>query len=419
MTGRWIRQVPAEQVVVFVHGVLSSGESCWRNEASGAYWPQLVADADEDPALGAAIYVATYRTGLDSAKYGVNDAAEALWEELHHAGVLERGSIVLVCHSMGGLVVRRMLVQRQGRLGFHRLGLFLVASPSLGSRYANWLAPIARLFGHAQAESLRLQESNPWLETLDADFLDLLDRTDLAGRELVEDRSIFGIGPWQGEPIVSPLSARRYFRDGLKIPDSDHFSIAKPADAQALQHLVLMEFIRLRREAPRGSTMRGVSPEAADTRIAPVASASEFLEHPNLADLLCAADEDSLGRLVAAVPRGAGISMAFVPDRFRRHYLAATTSADIHDRVAAASALVRPTFPTHSGRYETVTVVAADLLEIGQKPRDVLREALTTACLKGPRMLAAMIVEAPQPALVAARDEVDRMLRALLKGEAS
>jgi pimeloyl-ACP methyl ester carboxylesterase len=417
MTGKWVRKSPAGQVVIFVHGVLSSGEACWKNETNAAYWPQMVADCD--PELGPAVYVSTYRTGIDSATYSVNDAAEGLFEELRLDGVLGHSSIVFVCHSMGGLVVRRMLVQQQSKLASVNLGLFLVASPSLGSSYANWLTPIARFFKHAQAEVLRLHESNPWLATLDSDFLDLLDRSNIAGRELVEDRSVFGFGPFQAQQIVSPLSARRYFRDALKIPDSDHFSIAKPENENALQHRVLMEFIRLRREAQLGLMARSTSKTVTQDIAPATTDAAKILEHPNLADFLFAADEDSLAWLVACVPPGRGIDLSFVPDRFRREYLATTDSADIHDRVAAASALVRPTFPQFVGRWGLVSVLNSELPSVGQPPQEVLQRALTAARLKGPRMLAAMIAEMPQPAILAARKEVDQMLRALLRGEAA
>jgi hypothetical protein len=36
MEGQWLRRPTGDTTVVFVHGVLSSGDTCWRN-SNGAY----------------------------------------------------------------------------------------------------------------------------------------------------------------------------------------------------------------------------------------------------------------------------------------------------------------------------------------------------------------------------------------------
>ncbi|MGT2476673.1 esterase/lipase family protein [Paraburkholderia terrae] len=304
MTGIWVRQAAVEPALVFVHGVLSSGETCWRNETSGAYWPDLVATAD--PTNSPCVYVVTYRTEMSSKTYSVNDAAKAVFEELKLDEVLSHDSIIFVCHSMGGIVVRRMLVQQIDKFAGKQLGLMLVASPSMGSSYANWIRPIARFFGHAQAEVMCMGEDNHWLMSLDDDFLELLDKHDIAGRELYEDLSSFRSGLLSLGPIVSPLSARRYFRDSLKIPGTDHFTIAKPENNKALQHRVLMEFIRQRQQARIQEVATAGSDGPSATTGSPKSSAAELLTHENLADYLFAADESALARLVASVPPEAG-----------------------------------------------------------------------------------------------------------------
>jgi hypothetical protein len=43
------------------------------------------------------------------------------------------------------------------------IGLFLIASPSLGALYANWLMPLARVLHHTQADGLRFTQDNAWL----------------------------------------------------------------------------------------------------------------------------------------------------------------------------------------------------------------------------------------------------------------
>lgn len=51
MRGEWIRKSSNGITVVFVHGILSSGEMCWRHE-NGAYWPELLKDEQGFQSLG-------------------------------------------------------------------------------------------------------------------------------------------------------------------------------------------------------------------------------------------------------------------------------------------------------------------------------------------------------------------------------
>jgi hypothetical protein len=186
MQGEWIRKASHTATVVFVHGILSSGEQCWRHE-NGAYWPNLLRDEPDFQALG--IYVYTYQTGFASGSYSLDDVVDDLKERVFKLdNVADSKRLIFVCHSMGGIVVRKFLVQQAHRLEQHEIGLFLVASPSLGSRYATWLEPIAKLAGHAQAKALRFSEDNQWLNGLDHDFVNLKEskRLKLFGKELIE-----------------------------------------------------------------------------------------------------------------------------------------------------------------------------------------------------------------------------------------
>jgi hypothetical protein len=101
MSGKWTQQVPGPAAVVFVHGVLSSGDGCWVN-VNGTNWPAL----DAQSAHELSVYVSTYRTGFDSGTFSVNDASDSVFEELQLDGLMQRKLLLFVCHSMGGLVVR-------------------------------------------------------------------------------------------------------------------------------------------------------------------------------------------------------------------------------------------------------------------------------------------------------------------------
>jgi tetratricopeptide (TPR) repeat protein len=243
MEGHWLRNPRNGIAVVFVHGVLSSGESCWRN-ANGTYWPELLISESDIQSVG--IYVFTYQTGIFSGTYSLGDVVSALQEHLRLDKVLDVNQIVFVCHSMGGIVVRKYLVSRTLDLIDREIavGLFLIASPSLGSKYANFFAILARIMKHTQLDVLRFTQSNTWLNDLDTEFLNLKesDRLRILGREIVEDKFIVFPRLFTTQ-VVPPFSGARFFAEPNKVPGSDHFSIAKPENARCIQHRMLVDFI--------------------------------------------------------------------------------------------------------------------------------------------------------------------------------
>lgn len=233
-------------VVVFVHGILSDNEHCWQHE-NGAYWPNLL--AGYEPLNKVGIYEFTYHTGIFSGAYSLGDVVDSLKESLVLDAVIEANRIIFVAHSMGGIIVRRYIVQRLSDLVERgtEIGLFLIASPSLGSPYANWLAPIARFMGHAQGTALAFCENNMWLNDLNSDFRNSLARGKLVihGKELVEDRFVILKRFRFFKQVVPPFSGAMHFGEAFKVPGSDHFSIAKPEDGESIQNRLLCQFIEI------------------------------------------------------------------------------------------------------------------------------------------------------------------------------
>ncbi len=241
---RWIRSPQNDTAIIFVHGILSSGDTCWRNKNNDAYWPELLSTSSEPEVSSAGICVFTYPSSPTSGHYRIGDAVELLWSLLKLDKLLDLRNLIFICHSMGGIVVRQLICTRQLEFIGKNLGLFLVASPSLGSKYANWLTSIIETVGNLQAEALRFDADNAWLNDLDRTFTNLKesDHLHIYGQEIIEDK--FPKLPFlMKDAIVAEFSGARYFKDALKIPGSDHSSIAKPADASALQNRVLVKFI--------------------------------------------------------------------------------------------------------------------------------------------------------------------------------
>jgi hypothetical protein len=244
--GKWIRQSDNETCVIFIHGILSDGEQAWMN-GDGISWPQLLAEANSIGNIG--IYVFSYRSDLFCRTYSLEDVVNSIRESFNIDELWKKRRIIFVCHSMGGIAARRFIVTNQTKLILNKIeiGLFLVASPSLGSRDANALYFFAQLLQNSQAEALRFTRSNIWLNALNDELRTLKESGNLKirGKELVEDepitvKKLFGLT----SQIVEPWWAATYFGEPFKIPLSNHSSIAKPKDAQEPQHRVLVHLIK-------------------------------------------------------------------------------------------------------------------------------------------------------------------------------
>jgi pimeloyl-ACP methyl ester carboxylesterase len=162
MQGIWIRKPSGPTTVVFIHGFLSDGESCWRHE-NGTYWPELLSKDETLPAIG--VYVFTYKTDFFSGSYRLGDVVDSFKEHAYLDKIFDSQNVILVCHSMGGIVARKFITTRAADLIARgtNLAVFLLASPSLGSAYASWLRPLAKLLRHTQADALRFSQNNAWL----------------------------------------------------------------------------------------------------------------------------------------------------------------------------------------------------------------------------------------------------------------
>jgi hypothetical protein len=246
MEGKWIREPSEGVTVVFVHGILSSAEDCWKHK-NGNYWPDLLKDEPDFQNIG--IYVYSYQTGFFSGTYSLNDVVTDFKERLFNLDevIVKQQKIIFVCHSMGGIVSRKLLVERFYDFQERQIqvGLFLVASPSLGSDYANFGKLISYTLGNSQAKILRFSESNDWLNDLHNSFKNIKDKLGIIGKELVEDKPVYiSFLPQFISPVVKPFSAAQYFPEYYKVPNTDHFSIAKPENAKADQHRQLIVFLK-------------------------------------------------------------------------------------------------------------------------------------------------------------------------------
>jgi pimeloyl-ACP methyl ester carboxylesterase len=239
--GKWLRGSTNGSAIVFIHGLFSDSDSAWRSAT--AYWPELVCSEEDLAQYG--IYTFEFDTSLSSGTYSPADASDALYEYIK----LDLGNVsrvIFVAHSLGGIIARHLIVSRREYIIERRMsiGILLVASPSLGAHYANLLANVGLIY-NAQVDSLRFGPDNLWLADLDQQFVNLRDRNafPLFGRELVETDPVYlPRFLFQKRQVVPLQSAIRYFGNPIKIPKTNHLTIAKPNGHDSLQHRILVDF---------------------------------------------------------------------------------------------------------------------------------------------------------------------------------
>lgn len=237
----------ATTTVVFVHGFLSDANSCWLSK-SGRYWPDLL---KEDVRFEApSIFLGGYHTAADSGSYKIQDCAEELIRALDRVDTtgtpapISTDNILFVCHSLGGVVTRYVLDAYTNKFINKTVGVALIASPSLGSKYADLFSGVISLFGNDTARQLKYLCSS--LVDLDHRFKILVDEKripNLVGAEAIEHKGLGRLSILNRvlSPVVRYDSASRYWPSQI-LPNTDHFSIAKPEHLDAPPHLFLYDF---------------------------------------------------------------------------------------------------------------------------------------------------------------------------------
>jgi hypothetical protein len=151
--------------------------------------------------------------------------------------------LFFICHSTGGIVVRYMLERWASDFEAHPVGVALIASPSLGSAWADLAKQLATFY--KQRLGLQLRQGSDSLNDLDERFRDLVKRrpTMLLGGEAHENRFILH-GCWLPpiRRVVEPSSAGRgYWGAPVNLPGTDHFTAVKPRTLSDRPHTFVID----------------------------------------------------------------------------------------------------------------------------------------------------------------------------------
>lgn len=220
----YLRNARQKNLLVFIHGFNSSARDAWQH-ASGAFWPTVFQNDGRFDAFD--VYVAEYPTcTANRPNAGLPRLHTWIQDNLQMAGAFHYERIVIIAHSMGGLVTRAMLLGDAVRQVRPKIvSVFFLGTPGLGTAKADAAAWISGRCGAEQAENLETNSGyiqvtsefwREWLKTAPPPDLGCV----------AEGKAYRGLSTLG--PIVSRTSAASNCGSEAELfADRDHFGIAK------------------------------------------------------------------------------------------------------------------------------------------------------------------------------------------------
>ena len=230
-----------EKNVIFVHGLNGSLRESWSTDSPDGFWPEWL--AKDYPQLG------IWSVGYDASASRWKGTAMALYHratnvlaKLDAQGLLDK-SMCFVTHSMGGLLVKKMLsnaydlAPEYKQFTRNTRGIVFLATPHSGSDLANW----ANFFGFFFRPTVAVQE----LKSAAPILLELNTWYRVNARQLgVRTQVYHETQSLRGPIVVDAASADPGIEGVTPIPtDANHSNIIKLASRESLVYTRVSKFV--------------------------------------------------------------------------------------------------------------------------------------------------------------------------------
>lgn len=241
-----VNSAGTHRTIVFVHGIEGDPVSTWTSDTFS--WPKHATS------LNASVLSIGYasRIGGFRADMALIPRAKQLLVSLSTEPCIEESSIVMVCHSLGGLVAKQMLrhaCDNGAEFGWFRrqlVGIVFVATPHTGSALASLVSAFKVFLGAGDAIE-DLASNAPYALDLAEWFRNVHDHLGLKSLAFYETKPV-GLGK-VGLTAVQPSDANPGVASVLVVPlDENHISAPKPRSEAALQVTTTDNFLRERFE---------------------------------------------------------------------------------------------------------------------------------------------------------------------------
>ncbi|XP_046526369.1 protein SERAC1 isoform X2 [Equus quagga] len=256
---------PIKADVLFIHGLMGAAFKTWRQQDAEQQGPTDEASEDEArhttcwpktwlardcPALR--IISVEYDTSLSDwrarcpmERKSIAFRSNELLRKLRAAGVGDR-PLIWVSHSMGGLLVKKMLLEASKKPEMNTVinntrGIVFYSVPHHGSHLAEYSVNIRYLL-FPSLEVKELSKDSPALKTLQDDFLEFAKDKNFQVLNFVETLPTY-IGSMIKLHVVPVESADLGIGDLIPV-DVNHLNICKPKQKDAFLYQRTLQFIR-------------------------------------------------------------------------------------------------------------------------------------------------------------------------------
>ncbi|XP_012256701.2 protein SERAC1 [Athalia rosae] len=189
---------------------------------------------------------------IEGIKATIKERSDELTAKLATAGIGKRG-VIWVCHSMGGLLVKKILVREwkngdKNNICKSTKGIVFYSTPHRGSRVAA-LKQTVQMFVWPSVEVQELREGSSQLLELHDDFLRMLKDYPMDIVSFSETKSTRVTALKFPLQFVNPASSDPGVGEFFEIP-LDHLSICKPADRRSFLYQKLVSTIKRHLSSP-------------------------------------------------------------------------------------------------------------------------------------------------------------------------
>jgi pimeloyl-ACP methyl ester carboxylesterase len=226
---RFYKQLPSgetSRLIVFVHGVLGGAPTTWGRPESDNFWPSLV---ESDPRFADFdIYLVNYLTRFVGRSPNIYETANSELNYLEDRGVFSRyREVHFIAHSMGGLIVKRMLVRLRDRDEVTKLrrikSVVCLSTPAQGAG----IATVASWFSNnPQFSGLTPAHVNESIQELEDAWVQLLRARDREGTPFPEVHCAYETLAMDGVIVVPREMANTRCDSDLHPMPYDHSGMA-------------------------------------------------------------------------------------------------------------------------------------------------------------------------------------------------
>ena len=228
------------KLIVFVHGVFGRATSTWGDPANETFWPAMV--AADGRFVDYDIYLMNYRTPYLMNAPNIYETAGSELSQLKDRGAFKQYTdLHFVGHSMGGLVIKSMLLRLTSGTNVNMLhqvkSVIYLSTPAQGASVASFMSWFSM---NPQLMDMERAHLNTFIQSLEDGWVQLMISRDKAKARFPRVHCAYETLETYGLLVVPREMANTRCDDLLHPMPFDHFGVVTPTRRDADPYLWVM-----------------------------------------------------------------------------------------------------------------------------------------------------------------------------------